>query len=286
MSSHSATASETASLTRISPPSASAATRAAWRDVAAEDVVVAVHDVAVVDADPDQHGGLALAPAALEGLLHRDRAAHRLLRRPERDHEPVALGLDHVAVVPGDRRADRRSRAGRAAAPTPCRRAARCSSVDPSMSENRIATLPSAPAIRVSAGRSTCAQPARSSMELRIAPPNPFSRTRSTVSHIALTASSGVGTSRRGGRRAPRFSRAAASSARSLRWRRRPTSHSVADHDEQRRLHRHRDDEERHVPSYPRAHGAKVRGVSGGAAHHLEALGHGQACGAVPRWGL
>ena len=30
-------------------------------DVAAEDVVVAVHHVAVVDADPDQHGGLALA---------------------------------------------------------------------------------------------------------------------------------------------------------------------------------------------------------------------------------
>ena len=70
--------------------------------VASEDVVVAVHHVAVVDADPDQDRGRVLAAAAVEGLLDRDGAADRLLGRGERRHEPVALGLDHLPLVPLD----------------------------------------------------------------------------------------------------------------------------------------------------------------------------------------
>ena len=56
------------------------------------------------------------------------------------------------------------------------------------MSENMIATLPSG-ASRARSGRSTSNQSARSSIDVRMAPPKPFSRTRVAVCHIVLTAS-------------------------------------------------------------------------------------------------
>jgi hypothetical protein len=72
-------------------------------DRAAEEVGSLSDRLAGVDADPNLDAGAALlAVGPPDGLLDCDGARHGGPRRLERDHERVALGLDHVAAIEGE----------------------------------------------------------------------------------------------------------------------------------------------------------------------------------------
>ena len=98
MSDWPSTASRTGSLTRISPPSACPATRAAIATLRPKRSSPASDGGTHVSADahPDV---VPLLSALVQGLLHGDTAAHSLSGIGEGDHESVAFALDHVAVV-------------------------------------------------------------------------------------------------------------------------------------------------------------------------------------------
>ena len=200
MSSHSATASATASLTRISPPSASAATRAACATLRPK------MSLSRCTTSP-WWMPIRISTVALP--LRRPRSKARCIAMalrtacsgaPYAAMNPSPWVLTTCPLVPRDRRADRGVVPGQQ--PDPLLVAEPLVELGGALDVARTGSprcRPRRPAASAS-GRSTWAQPARSSIELRIAPPKPFSRTRSTVSHTAFTASSGVGTSRRGGR--------------------------------------------------------------------------------------
>ena len=98
-------ASRISSETRISPPIACAAIRAARIDVLAEEVALLGDHLAGVEAHADPQGTSSSPPVALplgEGPLDGDRALERLAGIGEGEHETIALALHLVAIVAGD----------------------------------------------------------------------------------------------------------------------------------------------------------------------------------------
>ena len=104
-------------------------------DAVAHQVAVALLDhVAEVDADPEldaairRHAGIAFA----HGVLHLDRAAHRVDDAAELDQRPVSGALDHAPMMHGNRRVDQIA----AQRPQPRQRAVLVCSGEPAVADD------------------------------------------------------------------------------------------------------------------------------------------------------
>ena len=104
-------------------------------DAVAHQVAVALLDhVAEVDADPEldaairRHAGIAFA----HGVLHLDRAAHRVDDAAELDQRPVSGALDHAPMMHGNRRVDQIA----AQRPQPRQRAVLVCSGEPAVADH------------------------------------------------------------------------------------------------------------------------------------------------------